>query len=80
MPSKKAELNFEKSLERLNLLVSKMEQGNLPLEQSLQYFEEGIHIIRDCQEALQKAEQKVQILTKKGTEALESFTQQREDE
>jgi len=62
--SKKESFNFEKQLERLNYLVSKMEQGDLPLENSLKYFEEGVSIIRQCQKVLINAEQKVRLLTK----------------
>jgi len=61
MPTKN--FNFEQSLEKLNGLVEKMEQGNLSLEASLKHFEEGVTLIRQCQEALNKAEQKVKILT-----------------
>jgi len=56
--------NFEKSLQQLDKVVAKMEQGDIPLEESLKHFEEGIKLIRDCQEALTDAEQKVEILTK----------------
>ena len=75
MPTKKAtRIDFEKSLEKLNKLVDKMEQGNLPLEESLKSFEEGVGLIRQCQEALNKAEQKVKILTEKqGKDVLETF-------
>lgn len=62
-PSAKT-LNFEKSVAELDKLVSKMESGNLPLEDSLKYFEQGISLIRQCQDALKHAEQKVKILTK----------------
>lgn len=55
--------DFEKSLQQLNQLVEKMETGQLSLEASLQCFEEGILIIRQCQQTLQAAEQKVRILT-----------------
>jgi exodeoxyribonuclease VII small subunit len=55
--------NFEKALEDLNAIVTKMEEGKLSLEESLAYFEKGVSLTRDCQQALQKAEQKVQILT-----------------
>lgn len=54
--------NFEESLAALEDLVSAMEEGELSLEQSLQAFEKGIKLTRECQSALQKAEQKVQIL------------------
>ncbi len=45
-----------------------MEQGELSLEQSLKDFERGVALTRACQQALQEAEQKVQILAKKGEE------------
>lgn len=54
--------NFEESLASLESLVSAMEEGELSLEESLQAFEKGIRLTRECQSALQKAEQKVQIL------------------
>lgn len=67
-------IDFEKSLDKLNALVEKMEAGNLPLETSLKHFEEGVGLIRQCQEALNKAEQKVKILAdKQGKDVLEPF-------
>ena len=56
------EFNFEKALENLEQLVSSMESGELSLEDSLKAFETGIKLTRECQTALKKAEQKVQIL------------------
>lgn len=61
-PKKQNPIDFEKSIERLNELIEKMERGDLPLEKSLQYFEEGIELIRYCQKALTEAEQKVEVL------------------
>lgn len=54
--------NFEESLASLESLVTAMEDGDLSLEESLQAFEKGIRLTRECQSALQKAEQKVQVL------------------
>lgn len=66
--------NFEAALAELEQLVEQMEQGELPLEQSLQSFERGIALTRQCQEALRAAEQKVQILLEKdGTTTVEDF-------
>ncbi|RFA38861.1 exodeoxyribonuclease VII small subunit [Alkalilimnicola ehrlichii] len=59
--------NFERSLQELETLVSKMEQGELSLEESLKAFERGVELTRSCQQALQAAEQKVEILLKKAT-------------
>ena len=56
---------FEASLRELEALVEKMEQGELSLEESLQHFERGIQLTRSCQQALQDAEQKVELLLKK---------------
>ena len=63
MASKKQSgFNFEESLEELEELVSSMEEGDLSLEESLKAFEKGIKLTRECQTALKKAEQKVQVL------------------
>ncbi len=63
MATKKAKsFNFEEALEELETLVTSMEEGELSLEESLQAFEKGIKLTRECQSALKKAEQKVQVL------------------
>lgn len=55
-------------------LVARLEQGDLPLEESLAAFERGVMLTRTCQTALKEAEQKVEILLKKsGEPALEDF-------
>ena len=56
------EFNFEEALEELERLVSSMEEGELSLEDSMKAFEKGIKLTRECQTALQKAEQTVHIL------------------
>ncbi|WP_415886740.1 exodeoxyribonuclease VII small subunit [Neptuniibacter sp. QD37_6] len=62
MPRKKKTTDFEQSLQALESLVTKMEQGDLSLEESLQAFEEGVSLTRECQGILNQAEQKVQLL------------------
>lgn len=62
---KKVEFNFESALAELNQLVEKMEAGGGSLEESLKNFERGVHLTRQCQEALKAAEQKVEILLQK---------------
>ena len=64
-----APINFEQSLEELEQLVGHMEQGDLTLEQSLKEFERGVELTRHCQKALQEAEQKVEILLQKSSDA-----------
>ena len=55
---------FEKSISRLEEIASQMEQGNVPLEQSLKLFTEGTELIRTCTELLDKAELEIVRLTK----------------
>jgi len=55
--------SFEDSLAELEALVDRMESGDLTLDESLQAFERGIALTRNCQQALQAAEQRVDILT-----------------
>ena len=58
--------SFERAMEQLESLVSRMEAGDLSLEESLKAFERGVHLTRFCQGQLQKAELKVQELSSKG--------------
>ena len=63
-----AKLNFESALNDLEVLIEKMETGELSLEESLKNFEQGISLARQCQEALKDAEQKIQILIEQNGE------------
>ena len=67
--AKKATPALETALDNLESLVERMESGELTLEESLKAFEEGVRLSRDCQQALQQAEQKVRILLEQNTEA-----------
>jgi exodeoxyribonuclease VII small subunit len=62
-------LSFEQSMQELETIVSKMEQGDLPLEDALQNFERGIQLARLSQQKLKDAEQKVQILMSQNGQA-----------
>jgi exodeoxyribonuclease VII small subunit len=62
-----AEKKFEAALARLEELVKELEQGDLPLEQSLKLFEEGIKLSRICNRRLEDAERRVEILLKDET-------------
>ena len=55
---------FEASLEALEQIVGELEQGDLPLEKSLELFEQGIRLSRECQERLSQAERRIEILLK----------------
>ncbi len=53
---------FEQSLNELQALVERLESGDLSLEESLTTFEQGISLTRECQSALQNAEQRINVL------------------
>jgi exodeoxyribonuclease VII small subunit len=82
MPVKKKPVNFEQSLSALEALVNRMEKGDLTLEESLQAFETGIQLTRECQTRLAEAEQQVQkLVEEQGELRLEAFdTDETEDE
>ncbi|MBF0158055.1 MAG: exodeoxyribonuclease VII small subunit [Magnetococcales bacterium] len=55
-------IDFERSLARLESIVQQLERGDLPLEQSLGTFEEGIQLVQQCQQRLDEAEQRIETL------------------
>ena len=61
------QLNFETSLNKLELIVTKLEDENISLEDSVKSFEEGISLVKSCQEELKSAELKIQKLLDDGT-------------
>lgn len=58
------EPKFEKDLEKLEEIVAALEEGDLPLDEALKRFEEGIKLAKRCEKALADAEKKIEILTK----------------
>jgi exodeoxyribonuclease VII small subunit len=82
MPVKKKPVDFEQSLSALEALVNRMEKGDLTLEESLQTFETGIQLTRECQSRLAEAEQQVQkLVEEQGELRLEAFaTDETDDE
>ena len=55
--------SFEESMTRLEEIVSLLERGDAPLEEAMAFFEEGAKLLRECTAQLDKAEQKVTLLT-----------------
>jgi exodeoxyribonuclease VII small subunit len=55
--------NFNKGLDELEVIINKMESGDISLEDSLKYFEKGVKIHRQCHNALKDAEQRINILS-----------------
>ncbi len=71
--------SFEESLKQLESIVAQLERGDLPLEDSIKIFEEGVRLSGECKQELDQAEGKVQILLKQrdGSVRAESFPPQK---
>ncbi len=57
---------FESSLAELEKIVGQLENGELPLEESLKLFEVGVKLSRECRERLSDAERRIEVLMKDG--------------
>lgn len=65
-------------MQRITEIVSEMEEGNLPLETLIVRYEEGVGLVKDCQEKLDAAEKKIQIIARdaRGAVELKDFEEQ----
>ena len=68
---RKGKKTFENALSQLESIVSRLEDGDLPLEESLKLFEEGIKLSRFCNQKLNEAQKKVEVLLRGNAETLE---------
>ena len=69
MPKK--ELTFEKAMDRLEEIVSLLESGDSPLDESLSLFDEGVKLVKLCNSQLEKAESSVKMLINQDGELVE---------
>ena len=66
MPESKNKIaDFEKQLSELEKIVADMERGEMSLDESLQAYERGVQLTRECQAALDSAQQRIEVLTEK---------------
>ncbi len=68
-------LGFEDSIKRLKTIVEKIEQGEIPLQDSLEQYEQGMLLIKHCRDILQKAEKRIEKISKEqsgGADAAET--------
>ncbi|HMO81927.1 MAG TPA: exodeoxyribonuclease VII small subunit [Pyrinomonadaceae bacterium] len=56
--------SFEESINELEKIVHQLEEGDLSLEASLELFEKGVKLSRDCRDRLTKAERRIEVLMK----------------
>ncbi len=75
----KSEMSFEDTIQKLQEVVQELEKGTLNLEDSVKKFEEGINLSKQCNEILESAEKRINILIKKDDGiSEEKFVQQDE--
>lgn len=74
--------SFEASLEALEQIVQQLESGDLPLEKSLELFEQGVRLSRECQERLSQAERRIEVLLRdnQGRPVVSTFTEPTNDD
>ncbi|MFQ6035906.1 MAG: exodeoxyribonuclease VII small subunit, partial [Sedimentisphaerales bacterium] len=63
-----SKLSFEEAIKELTGIVGRIEQGEIPLQDSLQQYEKGMALIKHCRTILQKAEQRIEKITKEDVE------------
>lgn len=71
-----ATVKFEQAMARLEAIVGELEKGDLPLDESLKIFEEGIRLSKSCLRVLEEAEKKVEVLVqdKNGKKRIHAFS------
>ncbi len=75
---KKSTLSFEDAMKKLEGIVRKLEEGNDSLEKSLDLFEEGVKLTRYCNEKLDEAEKKLEVLMKRGEKVVREVIDEEE--
>lgn len=68
--SQQPELNFEEAMARLEQIVRALEGGNVPLDESLTLYEEGVKLVKLCSNRLENAEKRIKILVDGGNGTL----------
>ncbi len=66
------ELGFEESIKELTNIVRKIEQGQIPLQDSLEQYEKGMSLIKQCRTILEKAEKRIEKISEQDAKSQES--------
>ncbi|MBS2969581.1 exodeoxyribonuclease VII small subunit [Metabacillus sp. KIGAM252] len=72
------EVTFEEAMEQLEEIVGKLEQGDVPLEQAISFFQDGMKLSKLCHDKLQRVEKQMDYILREGGE-LEPFEIQEEE-
>lgn len=76
-----AGVKFEQAMARLEVIVGELEKGDLPLDESLKIFEEGIRLSKNCLKVLEEAERKIEVLVqdKNGKKQIRAYSSSNDD-
>lgn len=76
----KSTQSLESAMQRISEIVTSMEDGSLPLEKLLDCYEEGLGLVKSCQEKLDAAEQRIQLIARdaRGNASLKPFDEEEE--
>jgi exodeoxyribonuclease VII small subunit len=78
--SKSGELTFEQAIDQLNGIVSRIEQGQVPLQESLEQYEKGMKLIGHCRSILQDAEKRIEQISVKAESAAGDKQSEKDDD
>ena len=78
--AKSGELSFEQAIDQLNGIVSRIEQGQVPLQESLEQYEKGMKLIGYCRSILQDAEKRIEQISVKNDSAAGGKQSEKEDD
>ena len=73
-------MNFEQAIKELTEIVSKIEQGQIPLQESIEQYERGMTLIKHCREILQKAEKRIEKISESGNKKTQDSQVQSQQE
>jgi len=77
-PSDQSTPSLESAMHRISEIVTAMESGDLPLEKLIESYEEGVSLVKTCQETLDSAEKRIQIIARnaRGEAVLKDFDEE----
>ena len=73
-------MNFEQAIRELTEIVGKIEQGQIPLQESIEQYEKGMTLIKHCREILQKAEKRIEKISDSGNKKMQDSQVQSQKE
>lgn len=80
IPQEIEKLSFEQAIDKLTAIVQKIETGQVPLEESLRQYEQGMLLIAHCRQILQQAEKRIEVIGQTAPQSSSDNAQQEQDD